>query len=103
MTGTRLTLTAIGPPPCLGGKPVVVDIASSNLQHRSSRVEHICHLINLATLFKPITDLVDIRDTEFREIHRTYCSIELSGPRVIKTYKCLHSKDRIDHLKSVYS
>ena len=103
VTGTRLTLAAIGPPPSLGGKPVVVDIASSNLQRRSSRVEHICHLINLATLFTPVTDMVDIRDAEFQQIHRSYCSIELSGPRVIKTYTCLDSEERIDRLKCVYN
>lgn len=99
-TGTQLTLAAIGPLPSPDEKPVCGWHCKFSWK---SRVQHICHLINLATLFKPVTDLVDIQDTELQEIKWSYCTIELSGPCVIKRYTCLDNNECINRLKSIYS
>lgn len=118
---SELTLVAISPPPPGQPLPVVHDIVSADLRFRAQRIKNICRLVNLATLIKPLADLVHPPDAEFEMLERSlHClpggflrsdfniscrdngSVEIASRLIIKSYTGYDKFRRTQHLRSVY-
>jgi hypothetical protein len=68
--GLNLTLVAICPPSEQPGKPGIQDLGSANLRLRRDRIKNIRRLINLSTVLKPLSDLVQSASPEFKPMQR---------------------------------
>ena len=90
------------PPKRPGERPVVHDIAHSNLEIRADRIRHIRHLINLSGLFKTLGDIVRLPDAEFEKLNRNFGTVEIAGHSIVKAYTCVDKHERLDRLLKVY-
>ncbi|KAF8576604.1 hypothetical protein K439DRAFT_646707 [Ramaria rubella] len=97
--GLELTLVAICPPSEGRGKPIILDLASANLRIRRDRIINIRRLINLSTLLKPLSDLVQSASGEFQPMERNFSTVEITASCIVKTYTCSDAEARIKHLE----
>ena len=120
--GPELTLVVITSPPRRGSRPIIHDLAHTNLTFRRDRIRNIRHLINLARLFPTLADMVQAPRAEFEphDMHvftshhmhpqsdglffhiRGGCTIELAGRHVIKAYQYPGAQERVAKLVNTY-
>ena len=67
-SGPQLTLVVISWPVGERGRPIIIDLAKVDLRLCHDCIANIWHLINLTTLFKLLTDLVQAKVAEFEPI-----------------------------------
>ncbi|KAF8572904.1 hypothetical protein K439DRAFT_1643341 [Ramaria rubella] len=101
--GLELTLVAICPPSEGRGKPIILDLASANLRIRRDRIINIRRLINLTTLLKPLSDIVQSASGEFQPMKRNFSTVEITASCIVKTYTCSDADARIKHLDAIYA
>ncbi|KAF8586390.1 hypothetical protein K439DRAFT_964937 [Ramaria rubella] len=101
--GLELTLVAICLPSERRGKPIILDLASANLRIRRDRIINIRQLINLSTLLKPLSDLVQAASGEFQPMERNFSTVEITASCIVKTYTCSDAEARIKHLEAIYA
>ncbi|KAJ3493793.1 hypothetical protein NLJ89_g10936 [Agrocybe chaxingu] len=87
-----MTLVAITPPPV--GKlrmPVVHDLVTVDLSLTKGRIDNIRHLINLASLLKPLADMITSAGSEYEPMERRHYA-ESRVQRLQSTYNKLREK-----------
>ncbi|KAF8586012.1 hypothetical protein K439DRAFT_1632090 [Ramaria rubella] len=100
--GLELTLVAICPPSEGRGKPIILDLASANLRIRRDRIINIRRLINLSTLLKPLSDLVQSASGEFQPMERNFSTVEITGLKVLDSSFCIIASVGLDNAGGRY-
>ncbi|KAF8508733.1 hypothetical protein BU17DRAFT_70732 [Hysterangium stoloniferum] len=70
---------------------------------RRERIANIRRLINLSTLLRPLSDLVQSASGEFQPIQRNFSTVEITTSCIVKTYTCHDAEARVQHLENIYA
>ncbi|CAA7260625.1 unnamed protein product [Cyclocybe aegerita] len=97
-----MTLVAITPPP-VGklGMPIVHDLVTVDLSSTKGRIDNIRHLINLASLLKPLADMINSASSEYQPVR--HCTVEVTTTLIVKVYTSPDAESRVQRLQSAYN